>query len=266
MAFLRCDIKSALLGKAVGMNVIIPQRNGFAKGIFSPADDTGFKTFYLLHGLSDDQSAWSRYTSVERYANMYNIAVIMPDGGRSFYTDARNGFPYWSFISEELPFIAEGMFPLSRKREDRFAAGLSMGGYGALKLGLRLPERFAAVAGLSPVVSIKRRFESPDSAAWLPELRNIFGSPEEAAASGDDLLTLAQQAKDSGATLPRILSICGTEDFMIDDNMEFNAAMHALEIPGFHSYLYPGNHNWEFWDRHIRQVMKFFFDDQLPQE
>lgn len=266
MAFLRCDIKSALLGKAVGMNVIIPQRNGYEKGIFSPADNSGFKTLYLLHGLSDDQSAWSRYSSIERYANAYNIAVIMPDGGRSFYTDARNGFPYWSFISEELPFIAEGMFPLSRNREDRFAAGLSMGGYGALKLGLRCPERFAAVAGLSPVVSIKRRFESQDSAAWLPELRNIFGSPEDAETSGNDLLTLAKQAVAAEIPLPRMLSICGTEDFMIEDNKEFNSGMHALNYPQFHSYLYPGCHNWEFWDTHIRQVMKFFFDNQLPQE
>ena len=243
MAFINCCFKSVLLGKAVNLNAVIPQRIWNREHRYGETFGQRYRVIFLLHGLSDDYSAWMRYTSIERYANEYNVAVIMPDGGRSFYTDAANGFPYWSFISEELPFIAEGMFPLSRNKEDRFAAGLSMGGYGALKLGLRCPERFAAVAGLSPVVSIKRRFESQDSAAWLPELRNIFGSPEEAAASGDDLLTLAKQAKQAGITLPRMLSICGTEDFMIEDNREFNAGMHALDLPQFHSYLYPGSHN-----------------------
>ena len=262
MAFLRCDIKSALLGKAVGMNVIIPQRNGFVRGTFSPTDDTKFKTLYLLHGLSDDHTAWCRYTSIERYANEYNIAVVMPDGGRSFYTDAKNGFPYWSFISEELPFIVEGMFPLSRKREDRFAAGLSMGGYGALKLGLRCPERFAAVAGLSPVVDIRRRFTAPKSAFRLQEMISIFGSPEAAAADGNDLLTLAKEAKASGTRLPGILTICGSDDFMIQDNREFNQAMDALQLDNYYHFEYPGNHNWKFWDEHIEQVLKFFFENK----
>ena len=259
MAFINCSFHSELLRKSVALNAVIPQK------LMGSAPQK-YRTVFLFHGLSDDHTAWCRNTSIERYAKEYNIAVIMPDGGRSFYTDAANGFPYWSFISEELPEFAASMFPLSVKREDCFAAGLSMGGYGALKLGLKLQERFNAVAALSPVVDLEERFSSPDSAAWLPELKNIFVSPEEAKRSGNDLFTLAETAVKSSAPLPRILSICGTEDFMIKDNRRFNAFMKELKYPDFHSYEYPGSHNWSFWDKYIQTALAFFFNNRLPQQ
>ncbi len=258
MALITCNFSSELLSKAVTLNAIIPQKpRGAAPG--------KYRTLFLLHGLSDDHTAWCRYTSIERYAREYNLAVIMPDCGRSFYTDAANGFKYWSFISEELPEFAASMFPISLERENCFAAGLSMGGYGALKLGLRLPERFSAIAALSPVVDLERRFNSPESAPWLPELKNIFISPAEARLRGNDLFTLAENAVKSEKFLPRIISFCGTEDFMIEDNRGFNAFMKELDFPEFYSYEYPGNHNWDFWDTHIRQALTFFFKNELPQ-
>ena len=104
---------------------------------------------YLLHGLSDDHTAWLRYTSIERYATARGLAVVMPAVHRSFYADEAHGHAYWHFVSEELPAIVAAFFRLSERREDTFVAGLSMGGYGALKLGLHHPERFAAVASLS---------------------------------------------------------------------------------------------------------------------
>lgn len=259
MALITCNFSSELLGKAVTLNAVIPQK---PRG----AAPEKYRTLFLLHGLSDDQSTWCRYTSIERYARECNIAVIMPDGGRSFYTDAANGFKYWSFISEELPEFAASIFPLSLKREDCFAAGLSMGGYGALKLGLRCPEKFSAVAALSPVVDLERRFNASESASWRPELENIFISPAEAKLRGNDLFTLAENAVSSGKTLPRIISFCGTEDFMIEDNRKFNAFMKEIKFPEFHSYEYPGSHNWGFWDAHIQQALAFFLKNELPQK
>ena len=259
MAFINCTFNSALLRKSVALNAVIPQKP-------SGAAPEKYRTLFLFHGLSDDYSAWCRYTSIERYAREYTIAVIMPDGGRSFYTDAANGFPYWSFISEELPEFVSSMFPLSLERKDCFAAGLSMGGYGALKLGLRCPERFSAVAGLSPVVDLEARFSAPESAPWRPELENIFVSPEEAGRTGNDLFTLAENAVKSSAPLPKMLSICGTEDFMIEDNRKFNSFMKKINYPEFHSYEYPGSHNWNFWDKYIQTALAFFFDNKLPQQ
>ena len=143
MAFLRVDFYSEALGSGTGMNVLLPEA---AQGIgFDASAGTGaLPVLYLLHGLSDDHTAWMRRTSLERYAASRRLAVVMPCGGRSFYTNEAHGGRYWDFISEELPRAVQSFFPVSRRREDTFAAGLSMGGYGALKLALRHPDRYAA--------------------------------------------------------------------------------------------------------------------------
>ena len=265
MAFLNCCFKSALLGKAVNLNAVIPQCRWSREYRYGEAENRRYPVIFLLHGLSDDYSAWMRYTSIERYANEYNAAVIMPDGGRSFYTDAANGFPYWSFISEELPAGAAVMFPISLMREDCCAAGLSMGGYGALKLALRHPERFAAAAALSPFVDLERRFNAPESASWRREFENIFVSPDEAKKNANDLFTLAQNALLPGEMLPRLISFCGVDDFMIEDNRKFNAFMKELDYPEFYSFEYSGSHNWKFWDTHIQDVFRLFFDHRVPE-
>ena len=137
------NIFSDTIGMMTGVNVIIPENSKEPPAVL-----------YLLHGLSDDQSAWTRRTSIERYVGDKNLAVIMPTTYRGYYTDMANGYRYWTYISEELPEKMRRIFRLSSEREKTFAAGLSMGGYGALKLGLRQPERFAAVAGFSSAAAM----------------------------------------------------------------------------------------------------------------
>ena len=262
MAFLECHFQSAVLGRAVSVNVILPQTP------FQPAavpPETRFPVLYLLHGLSDDATMWFRRSSIERYADIHRMAVVMPDGGRCFYSDAVAGEKMWTFISEELPFIIESSFPVSQERKDTFAAGLSMGGYGAIKLGLRRPEKFAAVAGLSTLADLKYRFRAADTASWRPELRRIFGSSAQLASRSNDLFALGETALASGKPLPQILSICGTDDFMIRDNRRFNRHMAKIGYPDFFAFERPGAHTWEFWDRHIQDVLNFFMSGKLPE-
>ena len=254
MAFMQCRLHSAALGKAVEVNVVYPMTAG------KPC-----KVVYLLHGLSDDASIWFRRTSIERYADQRNIAVVMPDGGRGFYTDAVQGANYWSYVAEELPKQMQEIFRLPAERENTFAAGLSMGGYGALKLALRCPEKFAAAGALSAVTDVKYRFRAADSASWRPELRRIFGGVSQLAARGNDLFALAETAVACGGKLPKLLSICGTDDFMIRDNRRFNAHLVRLKYPGFYAYERPGAHTWEFWDAHIPELFDFFLSGKLPE-
>ena len=122
---------------------------------------------YLLHGLSDDDTIWLRRTSIERYVAPLGLAVVMPQVHRSFYTDEAHGNRYWTFLSEELPELVHHFFRLSRRREDTFVAGLSMGGYGALKWALREPERFAAAASMSAAADVAGMQAHGD---WRPEL------------------------------------------------------------------------------------------------
>ena len=140
-----------------------------------------------------------------------------------------------------------------------------MGGYGALKLGLRQPERFAAVGALSAVTDIKRRLRAADSIIKREELRLIFGGPLRLAADGNDLFALAEAAVRSGKKLPKIISFCGTEDSLLQDNRRFNAHLARLEYPDFHAYERPGAHTWEFWDAHITELLDFFISGKLPE-
>src|SRR4051794_31374605 len=151
MALLRCDFFSEVLDVGTSMTVLLPQAGEGQVGVTGARPDpaAGFPVLYLLHGLSDDATGWLRYSSIERYAEEVGLAVVMPQVQRSFYADEVHGERYWTFLSEELPGIVGSFFNVSPRREDTFVAGLSMGGYGALKWALRQPHRVAAAASPS---------------------------------------------------------------------------------------------------------------------
>src|SRR4051812_22076552 len=174
MALLRWDFFSDALSLSTSMTVILPQPTSTQIGMTGDAGDEAPAVLYLLHGLSDDDTIWLRRTSIERYAAPLGLAVVMPQVHRSFYTDEAYGGRYWTFVSEELPELVARFFRVSERREDTFVAGLSMGGYGALKLALRQPERFAAAASLSGALDVGGFSRSPreeDPMLW----RRVFG-------------------------------------------------------------------------------------------
>ena len=149
MALLHMTIASDALMQNVDVDVILHEDTPGLIGMDGKAKKTN-PTLYLLHGLSDDHTIWQRSTSIERYVADLNLAVVMPSIDLSWYTDMYYGPKYWTFMTEELPRICRSFFPrMSVKREDTFVAGLSMGGYGALKCALRAPKVFSWAAGLS---------------------------------------------------------------------------------------------------------------------
>ncbi len=128
MALMHVDFFSDVLGMSMNMDVILPQQTRGQIGMEGKMGDGRYKTMYLLHGMSDDQTTWQRRTSIERYVSELGIAVVMPTTHLAFYTDTAYGMNYWTFISEELPRICREFFPrMSERREDTLAAGLSMG-------------------------------------------------------------------------------------------------------------------------------------------
>jgi S-formylglutathione hydrolase FrmB len=235
------------------VNVLLPQRKpGDPQDAYHPP----FRVLYLLHGYSDDQTAWQRWSSVERYAESLNLAVVMPAAQNSFYTDMQHGGKYFTFLTEELPSVLHDLFPLSSERAETFVAGLSMGGYGAFKLALSRPDRYAASASLSGAVDIAevvKRNDDPENAAWQETMHNIFGDLEKMEGSSHDLFALALKVSQS-ETKPRLFQYCGTEDFLYKDNLRFRDFIRPL---GF-DYTYeetPGDHNWIYWDRIIQKVL-----------
>jgi putative tributyrin esterase len=256
MAFIDCHFYSEVLGLSTSMNVILPQQTRTQIGMASKSQNDKHPVLFLLHGLSDDHTIWMRRTSIERYASQLGLAVVMPTVHRSFYTDMAEGYKYWTFISEELPALARSFFPLSAEREHNFVAGLSMGGYGALKLGLTHPQRFAAAASLSGVTDIAAWAALSDMNDFFPksEAVRIFGELEGIAGSNNDLFRLAEQLVNTGIQQPKLYQCCGTEDFLYEDNLRFRDKCRELSLELTYEEE-AGEHEWGYWDNKIQQVL-----------
>lgn len=258
MALLHVDFFSDVLGMCTQMDVILPEQAAGAVGIHSVAGEGQYPTLYLLHGMSDDHTIWQRRTSIERYAAEKGVAVVMPTTYLGWYTDMYMGFKYWTFISQELVQICRDFFPgMSAKREDTFAAGLSMGGYGALKLGLLAPETFSWVAplsgGLDParICAEVEKSEQP-MGLW----HDIFGPADKVAGSDNDLFAAAERLAASGKPKPNIYIWCGTEDFLYEDNARMRDHLKKLGYNLTYEES-PGDHSWPYWDAKIQTVLNW---------
>ncbi len=256
MALIHCDFFSEVLGLSCAMDVILPQKTTRQIGMTGSAQARGqIPALYLLHGLSDDHTIWQRRTSIERYVAPLGLAVVMPAVQRSFYSDMVHGLPYWQFISEEVPALAQQFFSLSPQRQDNFVAGLSMGGYGAFKLALRCPERFAAGASLSGALDIGRLLAQEDvEPRRRTEMIDTFGEPAAFAGSDNDLMALARRVAQSTGPKPRLYQCCGTEDFLYQDNLTFRDHARQLGLDLTYEQA-PGVHEWGFWDTMIQRVL-----------
>lgn len=213
-----------------------------------------FRTFYLLHGLSDDHTIWIRRTGLERYAAQHALMIVMPNGFRGFYTDNAQGPAYAHYIARDLVNTVERLFPAKPSRNARGIGGLSMGGYGALRLALGFPDVFSVATSHSGAVLHGSRDQPRESSALGPdEFRRIFGS--KISGSEHDVLSLAKRAQ-SYETLPSIRIDCGTDDSLIADNRLLHEKLDALRIP--HEYEeFPGGHTWDYWDLHVKEALAF---------
>jgi S-formylglutathione hydrolase FrmB len=256
MAFLELNLFSDSLGMASSVNIVLPE-------ILKKSGKDEFREFkkeypvlYLLHGLSDDHTGWLRKTSIERYAEEAGLAVIMPNVHRSFYTDMVCGKSYYTYISQELPQKLGKILPLSSKRENNFVAGLSMGGYGAFKLALNQPERFAAAASLSGALNIAQNAEKADGKEELyQELKWIFGDLKKVKNTNHDLFYLLKKLKGEKKKIPALYQCCGKEDFLYKDNLKFKNFCRKNNINLKYEEEKKAAHEWWYWDQQIKTVI-----------
>jgi putative tributyrin esterase len=245
MAFATINYHSQSLKKASSFNVIFPD---------DPETRRPWSAFYLLHGLSDDHTIWMRRTSIERYAAGLPLVVVMPDGGRGWYTNARGpgpGYAYEDDLIKDIVGLIDRTFPVRAEREGRAIGGLSMGGYGAVKLGLKHPEMFASVNSHSGAIGFPR-IDPAKAAELSPEFLSIFGP--EAKGGPEDPFTLVERI-DHGL-VPAMRIDCGKDDFLIGQNREYHKHLDSCHI--VHEYEeFPGSHNWEYWDLHVREALAF---------
>ncbi|SDB86781.1 alpha/beta hydrolase [Shouchella lonarensis] len=243
MALATIQYKSTALGKQTRVHVILPEQA-------TPP----YRTLYLLHGWGDDDSSWSRQTSIERYANAYDLAVVMPSVDLSYYTDMDFGGSYFTFLSKELPERLTRYFPLSENREDQFVAGLSMGGFGAFKWALHHPERFAAAASFSGALDVNMIFDlfiGMGHIEFKPLAQAIFGMDLDIDGHGANLIALMKQHIEQQTNIPTLYQYCGTEDFVYPINVSFRDRVLQLAVP-FNYDESTGGHTWDYWDSCIQ--------------
>lgn len=247
MMKLRINFFAETLGMGTSMTVLLPQRASGQPDVHPRPVDRP-PVLYLLHGASDDDTQWTRMTSIERYANERGLAVVMPQAHLSFYCDEVNGHKFWTFLSQELPDLIADSFVVSSRREDTFVAGLSMGGYGAFKLALNQPDRFAAAASMSGALNLA----APHWAERDPLLRRrVWGDGQDLPAA-DDLVGLVQHL--DVATLPRLYLACGDQDDLLADTQEFERVARRAGAD-LDVHYRPGTHTWDYWDAEIQRVL-----------
>ncbi|MCE5001168.1 alpha/beta hydrolase family protein [Staphylococcus pseudoxylosus] len=250
MALLTINYKS----KTIGMNhqfiAILPEDVSYFNTEIEPKQ---LKTMLLLHGLSSDETSYMRYTSIERYANDHQIAVIMPNADHSGYSNMEFGHKYFDYVLEVLDY-AHQILPLSQKREDNFIAGHSMGGYGTIKYALTQGHRFAKASPLSSVFNAQTFIDID----W-----NDFSGQ---AIAGVDKMTqdteldpyyLVDKAIAESKVIPELLIMCGTEDQLYEDNKQFIAYLDAQNV----SYQFedgPGEHDYAYWDKAVKRAIEWF--------
>ena len=244
MAHLVVHLYSDTLGMRTRMHVLLPECLTEGKA----------KTLYLLHGMSDNDGMWMRRTSIDRYAAAKNLAVVMPDGGLGWYTDMRRGLPYFAFVARELPALCRRFFPiLSTRREDTFAGGVSMGGYGALKCALRAPETFSRAISLSGALDAADVAQNGGDLAPRAFWEDVFGPAEVVPGSENDLFSAAAEMQDSPLR-PKVYMWCGTEDFLYAMNTRMRDHLRALGYDLTYAES-PGDHQWRCWDAKIQDAL-----------
>lgn len=262
MAFFHCHFFSPTLHSNTDVHIFIPTPNS-DEVLNSKRSDyfhegVKYQVLYLLHGAYGDYTDWIRQSSVEKYAHDHKLALVMPSVSNSFYQDMYHGGAYLTYLLEELPRFVRIMFPISGKREDTFTAGLSMGGYGALRLAFQKPDAYAACASLSGAIDLQavmadvRRGTLNGPFLWDA----IFEHPEAVEGTDADLFALIARRKKEGVQLPRVFQSCGTKGFIYKTNVVAREKMEKLGVDLTYEE-HPGIHNWDYWDKHIQRVLNW---------
>jgi putative tributyrin esterase len=249
MSLIRQYFRSEVLELSTSLTVLVPEH--------APRGASGHPVLFLLHGLSDDDGMWVRQTAIERYAARRGIAVVMPQVHRSYYSDEVHGGDYWTFLTAELPTLLTRVFKFSDDPAERFVAGLSMGGYGAMKWALREPGAFAAAASLSGALGLAQRTVGGPG-TLDPRLWDAIFDSHPIVGTDDDVVALLERRASDGSTLPALYVCCGTDDALYLENLRFVDAAAEAGVPLTTSFG-PGIHEWAYWDDRIRDVV-----DWLP--
>jgi putative tributyrin esterase len=257
-AFETVRFESRLVGKPLPYNVVLPRDYADAA-----SRQTRYPVLYLLHGFAGHYDNWVSLTNLTGYASQHRLIVVTPEGNNGWYTDsaAVPSDKYESYVVRELMADVEKRFRTIEAREGRAVAGLSMGGYGALKFGVKYPEKFALAASMSGAVmaaSWRTAADLPFSASLRQSFVQTFGDGDHPTKSANDLFKLVREMPaERLAALPFLYLDCGTEDplELLAPNRAFADLLVERKVAHEYRQL-PGRHDWAYWDRQVQEVLR----------
>jgi putative tributyrin esterase len=249
MAVITLNYNSKTIGMHQNITIILPEDDSYFE---AHKEAKQLKSLMLLHGLSSDETTYVRYTSIERYANEHQLAVIMPRVDHSGYSNMAFGHNYYDYILEVYDYVHQ-ILPLSKDRDDNYIAGHSMGGYGTIKFALNEGDRFCKACPLSAVFDVNRLLNI-DWYDFSPQA--IVGIEQDITGTDLDVYHLVDEAIAQQKLIPELLIMCGTEDFLYDDNKQFISYLDDRGV----AYQFKedsGEHDYAYWDKAIKQVIEW---------
>jgi S-formylglutathione hydrolase FrmB len=264
MAFLQVSYFSKALKQSTTFNALVPLDRLDIPGGGEPTDRP-MKALYLLHGYSGSFNDWVLSSNIQEFSIKHNIAIFMPSGSNFFYlNDEDMGIMYADFVGSELVEFTRRMFPLTGKREDNFIGGYSMGGYGAIRNGLKYSHNFGKIIALSSALITNEIAGIPtdynNGIADYKYYARVFGDVDQLLGSDKDPEALVVKMKNEGSKIPDIYIACGTEDFLINENRKFHSILSTEGIK--HTYVEgPGEHNWLFWNEYIEKAILWAIEE-----
>jgi len=255
MVLFRGDIKCKSLQRRTSISVILPADNIHFLQDTEEIVPKPYRTLYLLHGLYGSDDIFLANTSIQKFAEDNGIAIVIPCGENSFYVDNPKAHAYYGeYVGQELLDITRNIFPLSHRREDTFIAGFSMGGYGAVRNGLKYHENFSKIGMISAALitdDIVNYTEDGNVLRSRDFYESIFGDLDELKGSDMDPKALIERCPN----VPDIYMACGEDDFLFEKNSDFHEFLKDMDI-GADFVKASGEHTWEFCDKYIKEFIK----------
>lgn len=249
------SLESSLVGKALPYEVVLPS------GYTLITSRQRYPVLYLLHGWGGRPPGWLAETKLEEYAAGHQLIIVLPEGDNGWYTDSAvvSTDKYESYILQELIPDVDNRFRTITDRKGRAIAGLSMGGYGALKFGLKHPDVFALSASMSGAFDAPQRMDDLS-------IKRTFGEADNPARAANDLFQLARLLPvERIAALPYFYLDCGTEDPWAKTNRDLSGLFKERKIAHEYREL-PGGHDWKYWDRQVQEILRLAAQRLSPAE
>ncbi len=243
-------LTSKMMAREMPYRVILPSR-------YIAEKESRYPVIYLLHGLTGHFNNWTDKSRLAEHSAAHNFIIVTPEGDNGWYSDSVSNptEKYESYIVRELVPEIDKKFRTISDRKNRAIAGLSMGGYGGLKFGIKYPEMFSLAGSFSGALGAAAYTEKTIGARGKA-IDAILGAENSETRNANDIFKMIREvSQEKIKSLPFLYIDCGTEDFLFDSNRAFVTLLVEKKVPHEYRQL-PGAHNWIYWNAQVKEFLE----------